>query len=307
MSLSTLDILTLLQLPKVGPKTLVNFLNFFEDLDDGNHSQRIVEIICGTLTASPIFGIPHDTFNVARSKAIEILNACNKLKISVTSIADEYYPQPLRKINTPPAVLYHIGEISPLFYTTSIAVVGTRTPTEYGQKKARWAGQLLANHGISVVSGLALGCDAAAQSGAVEGKGRTYALLAHGLDTVSPASNRKLASDIVANGGALISEYPPYSRAFKQNFVQRDRLQIGIAAGLLVIETDIIGGTMHTVKFSQEQRKPLACIDHPPEWLKFEKTRGNQHLFKLKQAYGVDSDDSLLDFVRYCETRPTLK
>lgn len=117
--------------------------------------------------------------------------------------------------------------------------------------------------GATVVSGLAIGCDTAAHSGCLSVHGETIAVLAHGLDRVYPAVNRELVGEILDTGGCLLSEYPPKTRPFPANFVERDELQAGLSDGVIVVETGVKGGTMHTVRFSQEQRKPLACVKHP--------------------------------------------
>jgi DNA processing protein len=117
--------------------------------------------------------------------------------------------------------------------------------------------------------------------------------LAHGLDRVYPAANKVLAKQIVERGGALVSEYAPGTRAFPGNFVDRDRLQIGLSDALLVAETGVTGGTMHTVRFCQEQRKPLACIAHPPQHASHEKAQGNSRLLQEQRAIPLRSSSDV--------------
>jgi DNA processing protein len=116
-----------------------------------------------------------------------------------------------------------------------------------------------------VVSGLALGIDAAAQAASVEHDGPTWAVLAHGLHIVSPSSNRELAKDILEKNGALVSEYPPGEPAQRHYFVERDRIQAGLSDAVLVIESGIDGGAMHTVRFAHDA--------HIPVWVTFPQTK----------------------------------
>ena len=146
--------------------------------------------------------------------------------------------------------------------------------------------QRLAESDICVVSGLAEGCDTAAHRGCLRGHGTTVAVMAHGLHTVYPASNRDLAEEIVANDGCLVSEYPPDTRAQRSYFVERDRLQSALSRAVLVIETDVEGGTMHTVKACLAQKRILACLAHPPQFDN-EKSRGNAMLIRRGDAIPI--------------------
>ena len=208
------------------------------------------------------------------------------------------YPKRLRQIDDPPVVLFVKGEVQALHASESIAIVGTREPSHLGEQAAESAGRLAAEAGIAVVSGLALGCDTKAHRGCVDANGVGVAVLANGLDRVYPAANRELANRILDRGGCLVSESPVGTKLTRWAFAYRDRIQSGLSDRVLVIETDIKGGTMHTVKYSRRQQRPLACIHHPEQFLSDSKTRGNQKLIHDGTAVGISDQDELGDFIR---------
>lgn len=158
-----------------------------------------------------------------------------------------------------PKRLYFIGNL-PDHRVPAIAVVGTRKPTTYGKEiTQRLAGEL-AQKGVVIVSGLALGTDALAHYAALEAGGVTIAVLPCSLDRIYPATNRQLALRIVANGGILISEHPVGTRVFQANFIKRNRIVTAISDGLLVTEATAKSGTMHTARFALEQGKPVMAV-----------------------------------------------
>ena len=217
--------------------------------------------------------------------------------IQVIPFFENDYPERLRRVDDPPVVLFAKGEIGALHRPKSVAIVGTREPTSFGERAALRAGRLAAEAGIPVVSGLALGCDTKAHQGCVEANGTGVAVLANGLDRVYPAANKDLASLILECGGCLVSENPAGAKLTRWAFAYRDRIQSGLSDRVLVIETDVKGGTMHTVKFSQQQQRPLGCIRHPEQFHSEGKTRGNQMLIAAGSAVGISNQDELRDFL----------
>jgi DNA processing protein len=151
--------------------------------------------------------------------------------------------------------------------------------------------------GFAIVSGLAHGCDTFGHQGCVDANGIGVAVLAHGLDKVYPAANRGLAEELLERSGCLVSEYALGVGALRTSFAERDRIQSGLSDGVLVIETDIKGGTMHTVRFSREQRRLLACINHPAALRHESKTKGNQMLIAEKSAVPISNGEDLLAFL----------
>lgn len=204
--------------------------------------------------------------------------------IRCVSFFDSDYPTQLAHTPDPPAIIYVKGPIENLIGSKIIAIVGTREPTKHGCEVALKLGKVSAQKGFVVVSGLAHGCDTYGHRGCLNGQGIGVAVLAHGLDRVYPAANRGLAEELLNGGGSLLSEYPMNVTPIRAAFAERDRIQSGLAQGVLVIETDVKGGTMHTVRFARDQNRHIACLQHKPEMLTEEKTRGNQKLISEKVA-----------------------
>ncbi len=241
--------------------------------------------------------LPASELRTAWSKAEEQLEKSADAGIAAYSIHDEGYPTQLKTIPDPPAVLYVKGDAGALRTGRSVAVVGTREPTPYGQEVARRAGRTAAEHGLVVVSGLAHGCDTLAHEGCLEARGVGVAVLAHGLEKVYPAANRSLAARLLEFQGCLVSEYPIGMAPMRTAFAERDRIQSGLAGAVFVIETDVKGGTMHTVRFAGDQRRPLACVDHPLKWREEDKTKGNQQLIRERKAAPIADGSALISFL----------
>ena len=232
---------------------------------------------------------------------------CRGAGIQAIPFFDNRYPSRLRNIDDPPVVLFVRGQIEALHGVQSVAVVGTRNPTAYGERAAQSAGKLAAESGIVVVSGLALGCDAKAHEGCVESNGVGVAVLAHGLDRVYPAANRDLADRILDCGGCLVSELPVGVKPTRWAFAYRDRIQSGLSDRVLVIETDVKGGTMHTVDFSRKQQRPLACIEHPASISSANQSRGNRKLIDEGAAVGIADPTALGRFLEGIDVTPAEK
>ncbi|NRQ18942.1 DNA-processing protein DprA [Ensifer sesbaniae] len=221
--------------------------------------------------------------------------------IKFFSFHDEGYPERLRNIPDPPAVLYVKGDVKGLHAARCIAVVGTREPTPYGEAVARKSAATAAEEGFTIVSGLAHGCDTFGHEGCLDAHGVGVAVMAHGLDKVYPAANRGLAGRLLENGGCLVSEYPLGVTPMRTAFAERDRIQSGLSDAVLVVETDVKGGTMHTVRFSREQKRILACIDHPDKWKHEDKTKGNQMMIAERWARGIADGPALMQFLKQIE------
>lgn len=236
-------------------------------------------------------------------KADKIIKNCDELGIKITTFLDSIYPVKLKNITDLPTVLYYKGNIKCLNEMNAVAIIGTREPTEYGMKVARNLGSSFGKRNYVVISGLALGCDSGGHEGCLDENGKTVAVMPCGLEKVYPAKNRQLAQKILDNNGCLLSEYPPYTRIFKNQFVERDRLQSGLSDGVLVVETGEKGGTLHTVGYAVEYGRILACYSHPGKYLFEEKTFGNQKLIREGKAMAVGNNDDLAKFREKMEKR----
>ena len=169
------------------------------------------------------------------------------------------YPDCLRQIAAPPAVLYVQGELPPVDDIPTIAIVGTRQPSEGGVAAARTLSAQLARAGVIVVSGGAIGIDSAAHNGAIEAGGKTVSLLATGLDVPYLKSNKQLRKSIRSHG-ALVSEFPPGTAARKWHFGIRNRLISGLSCGVLVTEASIKSGSLMTAQHAVEQDRDVFTL-----------------------------------------------
>lgn len=224
-------------------------------------------------------------------KVDSILNETEKKGAELISIDDEYYPPLLRHIYDPPILLWVKGNKEALL-SDGIAVVGTRRPGKYGLKQAEvWAEKLTAA-GLCVNSGLAYGIDAASHRSALESGGKTVAVLGSGIDVIYPSRNSKLASDIMENGGAVITEYPPGAAPDAVNFPGRNRIVSGMSHGVLVIESAIKGGSMITARYGLDQNREVFVVPHPLDDLG---GQGCNYLIRTGQGKLVQSIDDILD------------
>ncbi len=171
---------------------------------------------------------------------------------------DDAFPELLREIPWKPFALYAIG--APLAPTRKIAVVGTRKASAAGLEIAKRLSSELAAARLSIVSGLALGIDAAAHEGALAAFGNTVAVLACGLDSIYPRQNEHLANKILASGGTIVTEYPPGSPALQQRFLERNRITSGLCEGVVVIEAPIKSGVQSTARFAIEQNREVFVL-----------------------------------------------
>lgn len=191
------------------------------------------------------------------------------------TIKDDRYPSPLLHLPDAPPVLYVLGTME-RGDEAMIAVVGTRKPTDYGRRIAHHIGMELAGRGITVVSGLAEGIDTAAHKGALDGKGRTIAVLGSGLDVLYPKGNRELARRI-AERGALVTEFPLGTRPQPYHFPQRNRLISGMSLATVIVEAPKSSGALLTADWAVEQGREVFVVPGPVDRPTFE---GNHRLLR---------------------------
>jgi DNA processing protein len=177
----------------------------------------------------------------------------------VVTIDDGSYPRRLREIYDPPLLLYVRGAVDVLSQP-GIAVIGTRHPTPYGTGMAERLACDLARQGLIIFSGMARGVDTAGHRGALAGKGRTVAVFGTGVDVIYPKENGRLADQILAGGGAIISEFPMRTFAAPQNFPIRNRIISGISLGVLVVEAAEYSGTRITARCALEQGRDVYAV-----------------------------------------------
>jgi DNA processing protein len=179
--------------------------------------------------------------------------------VIVLSLEDSCYPPRLKEIYDPPLVLYVRGNPEVLIQP-GIAMVGTRHPTPYGSGMAERLACDLAAQGLVIISGMARGVDTASHRGAISAKGKTIAVFGTGVDVIYPKENSRLSEQILALGGALISEFAMGTSAFPQNFPIRNRILSGMSVGVLVVEAAEYSGTRITARCALEQNRDVFAV-----------------------------------------------
>ena len=182
-----------------------------------------------------------------------------KMHVTLVTCDDPRYPASLNDLPSKPLVLYVVGDPAALA-KPGVAVVGTRLPTLYGTDMAEKFAIGLVKGGLSVISGLATGIDAAAHKGALASGGVTVGVLGGALDRFFPEENRELGRQIVANGGAVVSEYPFGFPPGKQTFPQRNRIVAALARGILAVEAPMGSGTLITCAFGEQLGRKVMAI-----------------------------------------------
>lgn len=176
----------------------------------------------------------------------------------LVTLADASYPQALLEIADPPTLLYVKGRVD-LLNGRALAIVGARNATAQGAVNAEQFARELSRGGMTIVSGLALGCDASAHTGALDGPGSTIAVIGTGADRIYPSRNQELARRIAENG-AIVSEFPLGTPALRENFPRRNRIISGLSRGVLVVEAAARSGTLITARLAGEQGREVFAI-----------------------------------------------
>ena len=192
-------------------------------------------------------------------KAVNALDQCAKNGWNIVTVKDVAYPERLKNIYDPPALLYVRGQLPIVDDEVAVAVVGTRNCTPYGLKVAERIGYDLARSGCVLVTGMARGIDGAAAKGALRGGGKVIGVLGCGLDVVYPAENKRLLDD-VATVGALITEFIPGTRPEGHNFPIRNRIISGLSLGVTVIEAPKGSGAIITATHALEQGRDVFVV-----------------------------------------------
>ena len=195
----------------------------------------------------------------ARQAAEEEMRRVGEQGACLLTPDDEKYPGRLLEIYDPPPVLWVRGNAEAL-NRPGIAVVGTRHPTPYGAGMAEMLSRDLARRGMAVLSGMARGVDTAAHKGALEAVGLTVAVWGTGIDVIYPKENKRLAEEIVASGGAVVSEFPIGTFPAPQNFPIRNRTLSGMSVGVLVVEAAEYSGTRITARCAIEQSRDVYAV-----------------------------------------------
>lgn len=191
--------------------------------------------------------------------AKKIIDVCVQNGWDIITYEDEKYPERLRNISAPPAVLYVDGELPDIDNEVLIGIVGTRKASDYAVKVANLMSRGIAQAGAVVVSGGALGVDSASHSGAILCGGKTIAVLGCGLGTKYLMSNESLRNSIRKNG-ALVTEFPPFAPASRYTFPMRNRIISGLSLGVLVVEAGVKSGSLITANYALEQGRDVFAV-----------------------------------------------
>lgn len=239
---------------EIGVKRLSLLNNWFGDLEIAWKADES-ELIQSGLEKQPIANF------LAARKTINLdaeLAKVEKAGAWLVTLADDDYPAQLKKLPDAPPVLYIKGTLLQAD-ERALGIVGTRKATTYGRDAAHSFAKALSENGITVVSGLAQGIDAAAHRGALDGRGRTFAVLGCGIDRIYPQEHQRLAFEIIQHG-ALISEFPIGTPPEARNFPRRNRIISGLSLGVLVVEAPDKSGAIITATVAAEQGRDVFAV-----------------------------------------------
>jgi DNA processing protein len=257
-----LDAVCLSLVNGVGPRLTAALLDAFGD------SARVLDASPQALERVPGIG-PKVAARIAAARreinAREEIELAAKANVRIVVRNEPEYPSLLQEVPDPPALLYVRGRIEPVD-SVAIAIVGSRKCTSYGERTARRLAASLARIGVTIVSGLARGIDAAAHRGAIEAGGRTLAVLADGLQTIYPPEHADLA-DQVERSGALISEMPMRHEPLASLFPRRNRIIAGLSLGVIVVEAAPRSGSLSTAHHATEQNREVFAVPGPVDSL----------------------------------------
>jgi len=252
---SALQWLALALTPGLGPTKARRVAEFFGGIR-GVFAATLTELEASGMQAA-------SAQSLGTGRSLELANEeqarAADADIQIISFEDAAYPAQLKQIYDPPLVLYVRGNVGAISQP-GIAVVGTRHPTPYGTAMAERLACDLAARGLVIFSGLARGVDSAGHRGAIAGKGKTVAVMGTGVDVIYPKENTRLTEQILALGGAVVSEFPLSTFPAPQNFPIRNRIISGISLGVLVVEAAEYSGTRITARCALEQNREVFAV-----------------------------------------------
>jgi DNA processing protein len=275
--------------PDIGSQTSLKLLNTFGDPVDWTY-----DTLDSAFQQRFIIKTAYDYLkeNAYPANWVAICKYFDQYDIQYTTILDDDYPHLLKSIFSPPLVLYYRGALATALSDWNLGVVGTRKPSEYGKSMTLALVEDIARMGVTIVSGLAYGIDTCAHAAALKAEGKTIAVLAHGLESIYPLQNRKLA-DRILEKGCLVSEYEPGSKMERWNFPARNRIISGLSQAVLVTEGSITSGALLTAKFALEQNRDVYAL---PGQVNFLNAQGPNHLIKQGAKLVTSAEDILSDF-----------
>lgn len=264
---------------------ILELLGYFEEYED------IFKL--GSNFLKKEFGFKEDIIEkIYKSKDVDLkseMEKLNELNVNLVFIRDENYPEKLLNLPSPPIFLHYKGKFE--LYEKSIAIIGTRKMTVYGKNATEYFAKKLAENGVAVISGLALGVDVTAHNAVLKTGGKTIAVVGTGLDVVYPPQNSKIWEQIEQNG-LLISEYILGTPGFKWNFPERNRIVAGLSNGVLITESYKRGGALITCDLALENGKEVFAV---PGYIFYPSFEGCNKLIKDCRAKLVTEVNDILE------------
>ncbi len=224
-------------------------------------AQAVYEADAGQLRRTGLYSEQQiAAFVAARKRGLpeELAAFCRTNGVQLISYLEDGYPQALKESSDPPPVLYVRGRLPEQRY--AVAVVGSRSASPYGLKAAAYFAGALATENVPIISGGARGIDTAAHQACLQAGGVTVAVFGCGIDVAYPAANRRLFEEIVAAGGALVTEYPPGTAPLSYHFPARNRIIAGLARGVLVVEAAAKSGAIITANIAADEGRDVYCV-----------------------------------------------
>lgn len=288
MTATTSNLIKLLSIKGVGritAKKLIPPSNISSD-------DELVEFILEQNSKTPRLNLTEKIIKSGIEKAKQIISKSRDLNICFIDFNSPIYPDLLKGITNPPLVLCYKGEIN-ILNCKCVAVIGTREPSSKGVKSSYRLGNYLAEMEIVVSSGLARGIDSSAHLGCLDMNGKTIAVLGNGLDTVYPFENKNLVKRILDEGGLIITESFVKERVSAGSLLLRNKLLVGLCAHVIVVETGVKGGTMHTVELGIKAGREIGCFTYDND-----DRAGNIELIKNPKITALQNYKSLDRFLK---------
>ena len=256
-----------------GPadKRLWDVMSYYDSVEE--MCDDLLSLRCGYVTQQEAEKISCCTFFQAK----QVAEYCEKKGIYILTPDDPLYPERLKQIECPPAVLFCRGDVSCLSIEKSVAIIGTREPSDYSVAVAEEFSSFLAERGVNIISGFAMGIDTAAHRSAMRAGGSTVAVMGCGLEYDYPRGRTGFKREI-ATHGVSISEFFPQARPVPENFRIRNRIVSALSHSVLVVEAGIRSGTLNTVNHALSQNKDVFVI--PPHDIFSEKYAGQCALLR---------------------------
>lgn len=275
------------KIQKIGPVNFKKLADYFIDLKTAWQA-NLVEIMAAGLEENLANEIIIKRSEIKPDEELELMK---RERVIAVTINDNDYPQRLKEIYNPPPILYYRGAVN-FWHDLCLAVVGTRKFSAYGQQAVEEIVFQLAQAGLTIISGLALGIDALVHQACLNANGQTIAVLGSGVDKgcVYPSHNRYLVDKIIKSGGGIISEYPVGTNPTKYTFPMRNRIISGLASGVLVIEAPESSGALITAKYALDQNRDVFALPGSIYNLNCE---GTNNLIKQGAKLITSADDIL--------------